>query len=309
VACSRSQARPSHDARDQRAGPTLRVVNAVVWTGDPSRPWAEAIAVDGSRILAVGTTAEIETRASAGEVIDARGQLLVPGFIDSHVHFLEGGFRLASVQLRDARTRTELVSRLRAFAATVPEGSWITGGDWDHTLWGGEPPRRNWIDAVTPNHPVWINRLDGHMALAKSAALRAAGVTRDTPAIEGGEIVRNAKGEPTGLLKDNAMSLVEQEVPPPSTAQKDAALAAAMQHVAAHYGGSAATGSSRRRRRSKASRSSRRWRRGASPMIAAAPPRRCASRCRRPVAAARARRGRCRPTSPCCGPSSRLTPR
>jgi predicted amidohydrolase YtcJ len=187
----------------------------------------------------------------------------------------------------------------------APAGTWITGSDWDHTLWGGEPPRRNWIDAVTPNHPVWINRLDGHMALANSAALRAAGVTRDTPAIEGGEIVRNAKGEPTGLLKDNAMSLVEQEVPPPSTAQKDAALAAAMQHVAAHYGGSAATGSSRRRRRSKASRSSRRWRRGASPMIAAAPPRRCASRCRRPVAAARARRGRCRPTSPCCGPSSR----
>jgi predicted amidohydrolase YtcJ len=232
VACSRSQARPSHDARDQRAGPTLRVVNAVVWTGDPSRPWAEAIAVDGSRILAVGTTAEIETRASAGEVIDARGQLLVPGFIDSHVHFLEGGFRLASVQLRDARTRAELVSRVRAFVAAVPEGSWITGGDWDHTLWGGELPTRAWIDAVTPRHPVWVNRLDGHMALANTAALVAAGITNETPDVPGGEIVRDARGEPTGVLKDNAMALVDKVVPPRPAQEKDRALAAAMRYAA-----------------------------------------------------------------------------
>ena len=230
AACSRNgQARPAHDG--QGAEPTLRVVNAVVWTGDRSRPWAEAVAVDGNRILSVGTTAEIQA-ASGGEVVDARGQLLVPGFIDSHIHFLDGGFRLASVQLRNARTRAEFVARIRAFAATVPEGSWITGGDWDHTLWGGELPTRAWIDDVTPRHPVWVNRLDGHMALANTAALIAAGVTKETADVPGGEIVRDPRGEPTGVLKDNAMALVDKVVPPRPAEEKDRALAAAMRYVA-----------------------------------------------------------------------------
>src|SRR6185436_10618685 len=105
--------------------------------------------------------------------------------------------------------------------------------DWDHTLWGGELPRRDWIDAVTPNHPVWVSRLDGHMALANTAALRAAGVGDNVADVAGGEIVRGVRGEPTGLLKDNAMDLVGAKVPPPSDAMKDAALDAAMRHVAA----------------------------------------------------------------------------
>ena len=159
---------------------TLAVVNARVWTGDRAAPWAEAIAVSGERLVAVGTSDEVRRLATGVTPIDAGGRLVVPGFIDTHVHFLEGGLRLASVQLRDARTRDEFVSRIKAFAATVPAGTWITGGDWDHSLWGGELPARDWIDAVTPNHPVWINRLDGHMALANSAALKAAGVTRAT---------------------------------------------------------------------------------------------------------------------------------
>ena len=165
--------------------------------------------------------------------IDAGGRLVVPGFIDTHVHFIEGGFRLASVQLRDAKTRDEFVNRIKAFAATVPAGTWITGGDWDHSLWGGELPRRDWIDAVTPNHPVWINRLDGHMNLANSVALKAAGVTRATKDVAGGEIVRDNRGEPTGLLKDNAMALVGQGAfrrRPRDMRQR--ALAAAMRYVA-----------------------------------------------------------------------------
>jgi predicted amidohydrolase YtcJ len=164
--------------------------------------------------------------------LDAGGRLIVPGFIDTHVHFVDGGFRLASVQLRDAKTRDEFVGRIKAFAATVPAGTWITGGDWDHSLWGGDLPRRDWIDAVTPAHPVWINRLDGHMSLANSAALKAAGVTGATKDIDGGEIVRATNGEPTGLLKDNAMSLVDRVVPPPSPEMRDRALAAAMTYVA-----------------------------------------------------------------------------
>ena len=219
-------------ARETVAPITLAVVNARVWTGDAARPWAEALAVNGEQIVAVGTTDEIRQRAAGVTPIDAAGRLIVPGFIDTHVHFLEGGFRLASVQLRDARTREEFASRIKAFAATVPAGTWITGGDWDHSLWGGQLPARGWIDAAAPDHPVWINRLDGHMALANSAALKAAGVTRATKNVAGGEIVRDPRGEPTGLLKDNAMGLVARVVPDPSDAMRDRALAAAMKYVA-----------------------------------------------------------------------------
>jgi predicted amidohydrolase YtcJ len=165
-------------------------------------------------------------------VIDAKGQMLVPGFHDAHVHFIDGGFRLASVQLRDAKTPAEFVARIKAFAATVPKGTWITGGDWDHQQWGGELPQRAWIDSVTPDNPVWVNRLDGHMSLANSAALRAAGVSRATVDVDGGTIVRDAAGEPTGILKDNASALVDQKVPSASVEQNDRALAAAMRYVA-----------------------------------------------------------------------------
>jgi predicted amidohydrolase YtcJ len=175
----------------------------------------------------------VRRRAGSAPIVDLAGQFVVPGFIDTHIHFLDGGFRLASVQLRDAATREAFVTRIREFAGTVPAGTWITGGDWNHTLWGGELPRRDWIDAATSDHPVWVNRLDGHMALANSAALRAAGVTRTVSNVAGGEIVRDPRGEITGLLKDNAMALVADKVPPPGPELLDRALDAAMKHVAA----------------------------------------------------------------------------
>jgi len=212
---------------------TLLVVNARIWTGDTQTPWAEALGISGEEIVAVGSNADVRRLSTTAEIVDAGGRLVVPGFIDSHVHFLEGGTRLASVQLRDASSRDEFVKRIKEFAATVPAGTWITGGDWDHSLWGGELPTREWIDAVTPNHPIWINRLDGHMALANSAALKTAGGIRATDKIAGGEIVLLPNGEPSGLFKDNAMALVDKAVPAMSNEMRDRALTAAMNYVAA----------------------------------------------------------------------------
>jgi predicted amidohydrolase YtcJ len=134
---------------------TLAVVNARVWTGNARRPWADGLAVRGDRIAAVGSSAEVRKLAAGGtRVIDARGQMLVPGFVDAHVHFVDGGFRLASVQLRDASTPAEFVARIRAFAATVPAGTWIMGGDWDHERWGGSLPDARGIDCGHADHPV-----------------------------------------------------------------------------------------------------------------------------------------------------------
>jgi len=213
---------------------TFAVVNARVWTGDVRRPWADAIAVRGDTIALVGSSAEVRKLSGSAELVDAGGQMIVPGFIDAHVHFVDGGFRLSSVQLRDARTPAQLVERIREFAATVPRGTWIVGGDWDHELWGGALPTRAWIDSVTPHHPVWVNRLDGHMSLANSAALAAAGVTAATPEVSGGTIVRDARGEPSGVFKDNATSLVNRVVPDPPAELEDRALDTAMTYVASH---------------------------------------------------------------------------
>ncbi len=214
---------------------TLAFIETRVWTGDPDRPWAEAVAVRGERIVTVGSSEEIapligdETR-----VLTLTDGMLVPGFIDAHVHLVAGGAALASVQLRDAATPEEFVARIAAFAKALEPGEWILGGTWDHENWGGELPQRAWIDEVTPDNPVWIMRLDGHMGLANSRALEIAGVGADTADIDGGEIVRDAVGVPTGVLKDNAMSLVTETVPPAGAAMRAAQARTAMRHVAAH---------------------------------------------------------------------------
>ncbi|MDX1648189.1 MAG: amidohydrolase family protein, partial [Longimicrobiales bacterium] len=212
------------------------ITNARIWSGVPWAPVVDGgIAVLDDRIAAVGPWAEIEAWVGPEtRVIDAEGGLVTPGFIDGHVHFLEGGYRLSSVQLRDAATPEEFIGRIAAFAETVPSGTWITGGDWDHENWGGELPRADWIDSVTAEHPVFVNRLDGHMALANRRAMDLAQVDASTPDVPGGEIVRSGGDRPAGVLKDNAMDLIARAIPDPGPARDDRALEAAMAHVGAH---------------------------------------------------------------------------
>ena len=188
----------------------------------------------GEKVVAVGTRAEIAPLVDAKtEVIEAGDGMVVPGLIDSHIHLVDGGLNLENVQLRDAATREEFVRRIEERAKSLPSGEWILGGDWDHTLWGGELPSRDWIDAVTPNNPLWIQRLDGHMGLANSAAMEAAGVDDEVKDVEGGEIVRDAAGRPTGIFKDDAMAKIEDAVPDATLQERLDATVAAMDYLAA----------------------------------------------------------------------------
>jgi predicted amidohydrolase YtcJ len=212
----------------------LALINGKIWAVDGSRPEAEAVAVLGNRIAAVGSTEEIRKWIGANtKVMDLQGKRVTPGFNDSHVHFLDGGMGLASVQLRYARTPEEFRDRIRDFAAKQPKGRWILNGNWDHENWTPPAlPTRRLIDAVTPDNPVFINRLDGHMCLANSLALKLAGVTRETPDPPGGTIVRDAGGEPTGVLKDAAMSYVTKVIPNPSEDVMAEAIRAALAYAA-----------------------------------------------------------------------------
>jgi hypothetical protein len=187
--------------------------------------------VRDGRIVAVGDDAAIERLAGSGtERVALDGRVVVPGLIDNHTHFIDGGFELAGVQLRDAATPAEFVRRIADHAKRMPD-AWMTGGTWDHELWGGELPHRDWIDSVTPTTPVFVSRLDGHMALANTRALALANVTRATVDPPGGTIVRGPDGEPTGVLKDEAMGLVSRVLPARTAPELDRALDAAARHA------------------------------------------------------------------------------
>ena len=205
------------------------IINAVVHTMDPAQPVAEAVAIYGNRIVAAGSTNDIRKLAGPNtRTIDAKGRLLLPGFNDAHTHFLSGGFQLSSVDLRDANSPQEFAARIKAFAEKLPKGRWVTGGDWDHERWpDAKLPTKELIDSFTAETPVFVNRLDGHMALANSLALKLAGVTRETADPPGGVIVRDKSGEPTGVLKDAAQNFVWKVVSPATFEEKlDAARAA-----------------------------------------------------------------------------------
>lgn len=200
----------------------LILFNGKIWTGDANGRFVQAVAIEGNRIVAVGTSEEVATAAPPGSKrIDLKGRLAVPGFIDNHVHFIDGGFEISRVKLRDAATPEEFARRIGEFAQHAGQRAWILGGEWDEQLWKPYAlPTRQMIDAVTPDNPVFVTRLDGHMSLANSVALKLAGITRDTPDPAGGTIVRDSNGEPTGLLKDAATSAVYAVIPNPSTEQR-----------------------------------------------------------------------------------------
>ena len=205
-----------------------------IWTGDSATPWAGAVAIRGDTIIAVGDSAEI-ARLVGGrtERLDNGSDLVVPGFIDDHVHLFSGGFQLTSVDLKDADSPEELIRRVREHASGLAPGEWMTGGDWDHERWPGTMlPDRSWIDSVTPRNPVFLSRYDGHMGLANSLALAAARLDRSARDRPGGEILRRRDGELTGVLKDEAMEPVFAAMPEPSPARLDSALARAMGHAA-----------------------------------------------------------------------------
>lgn len=188
--------------------------NGVFWTGVESELDAKTIAVDDGSIVFIGQA--LPPHISSNELVDLNGQFVMSGFMDNHVHFMEGGAALASVELRDANTPELFKQRIAAYAKDLSEGRWVLNGNWDQTQWGGELPHKDWIDSYTPNTPVYVIRLDGHMALANSAALKAAGITKDTTDPKGGVIMRDAQGEPTGILKGNALNLVLSVIPAPS---------------------------------------------------------------------------------------------
>jgi len=211
------------------------LLNGNIWTVNPDQPQAEAVAVEGGRILQVGSTLEIKKLAGVKtQIIDLKGDLVLPGFIDSHTHFLDGGFSLLRINLRDAKSKEEFIAKIRNKAEELEKGVWILDGNWDHQQFTPpELPRKDWIDEVTLHNPVYVNRYDGHMVLANSLALKIAGITRETLSPKGGEILKDTKtGEPTGILRDAAMELVHKHVPEPSFQQKLEAAEIALKHAA-----------------------------------------------------------------------------
>jgi predicted amidohydrolase YtcJ len=225
---------PAGDFAQSKPAADMIITNAKIWTVDKSLPTAQAVAVLGDRIVAVGSNADADGwRGPRTQVIDAEGKLLLPGFNDAHVHFVSGGMQLTNIQLNDATTPQEFARRIGERAKITPKGEWILGGNWDETKWTPpDMPTKELIDALTPDTPVFVSRYDGHMGLANSLALQLAGITAKTPDPPGGTIVRDAQGNPTGALKDAATEYVEKVIPRLTHDQRVKVVKRALAHAA-----------------------------------------------------------------------------
>lgn len=218
-------------AQEEPATPSSRmIVNAKVWTGNDQQPWADVIVINDNKIIAVGGS-ELASQYDAADIVDLNGKLVLPGFIDNHTHFMDGSASLLGIKTQGTQSSQEFINVVRDYAATSPDGEWIVGGLWDHEAWEGNLPEKDWIDEYTENKPLFLLRTDGHMALANSVVLELAGVTKETPDPEGGTIVRDENGEPTGVLKDNAMNFVWAVIPALSEEQADRTFDAGIQEA------------------------------------------------------------------------------
>jgi predicted amidohydrolase YtcJ len=194
--------------------------NGKVFTGDAAGTIAQAVAVDGERIVAVGTDAEVRGRYTGTKEIDLHGRLVTAGFNDAHIHFMNGGRSWLLVDLRDATSIAEVQRRVAAKAATVQPGEWIIGRGWDHTSWGGNWPTAEDLDKAAPNNPVALTRVDGHVLWVNSMAIGKAGVNRATPAPAGGEIMHTGQSDPSGIFKETAQGLIAAAIPAPTTVEQ-----------------------------------------------------------------------------------------
>lgn len=211
----------------------MLLVNGKIWTGDLQLPEAQAIAISDGKIIAIGSDKEI-TRLGEGRVpiFDLMGRRVVPGFNDAHVHFLQGGLSLTGPQLRYVKSPDEFRRTLGEFAKHQPRGHWITNGNWDNENWPDKAyPTHALIDPVTRHWPVYVSRMDGHIGLANEIALQKAGINKNTKDVPGGVIVRDAHGNPTGLLKDAAQELVERLIPPPTEEEMREAIRSAQTYA------------------------------------------------------------------------------
>src|SRR2546421_2577510 len=208
-------------------------LNGIIYTLDPARPQVEAVACAHGRVVAIGRSHELQALArSHADIVDLQGRTAIPGLIDAHIHLLSLGLALGWVELGGARTLAECVERVAQRARDTEPGRWIMGRGWNQNEWAETRwPARSDLDAVVGDRPVVLNSKDGHLLWVNTAALCAAGMTRDTPNPLGGAIARDEHGEPTGVLKENATHAGYPVRPPPSDDAIDAALIRAMDHA------------------------------------------------------------------------------
>lgn len=233
------------DAQRPRSADVI-FINGDIYTGavlpympgakTPSAQRVQALAVKGGRILATGTNDEIKKlRGRETKTVDLKQHFVMPGFNDAHLHLASAGFEKLNVNLVGVKSLAEMQSRIAERAKAIAPGEWIVGGGWDHTMWPGKTlPTRQDLDSVTGDHPAFFSRVDGHIAIANSAALKAAGVTAQTTPPKGGSIDHDANGEPTGIVREGAQDLVTSKIPSPSPAQRRRALELAFQDAIQH---------------------------------------------------------------------------
>jgi len=205
------------------------VINGKVYAADGGADLAEAVAIRGNKVIRVGSNREIQRLKRAQTVVvDARGGAVMPGFIDAHAHLISGGLSLDQISLGDAATVDEIKDTIRVWSEAHPERAWITGRGWYYQPFNGAMPTRQMLDALVPDRPAYLIAYDGHTGWANTKALKAAGITRRTKSPANGAIVKDSRGEPTGALKEAAMTLMTAAAPKPTEEDRLAAARAAI---------------------------------------------------------------------------------